>query len=260
MSDKELDNLFKSKFEDAEFAPSEALWGKIEKQLEKPKKRTYPIFWMAAASVTLTVGSFFMLEKTDKMQLYAETQNVKRIKEIVSNVEEPVKYNSSPMQAPDEMDETTTKVTPVVLAKQSSTSATIDKTNAKRAGLTEALNAEPTMQIAKNENISNSVQPIENTRRLDNTNPEVINNNSRPTQLGLTDEQPNAIKTEFALAAHDADGEDRKVIKNVGDLVNFVVDKVDKRDQKFLKFSPDDDDSMRLVGINIGLLKWNKKK
>ena len=52
---------------------------------------------------------------------------------------------------------------------------------------------------------------------------------------------------------------ERKGIRNVGDLVNFVVDKVDKRDKKLLHFNTDEDDNSSLVGINIGFLKLNKK-
>ena len=52
---------------------------------------------------------------------------------------------------------------------------------------------------------------------------------------------------------------ERKGIRNVGDLVNYVVDRVDKRDKKLLRFNTDDDDNSSLVGINIGFLKLSKK-
>jgi hypothetical protein len=52
----------------------------------------------------------------------------------------------------------------------------------------------------------------------------------------------------------------RKGIRNVGDLVNFVVDKVDKREKKLVRFNTDDDDNSSIVGINIGFLKFNKKR
>ena len=49
-------------------------------------------------------------------------------------------------------------------------------------------------------------------------------------------------------------------IRNVGDLINFVVEKVDKREQKFLQFKSDDDDNSSLVAINIGPFKLNARK
>ena len=58
---------------------------------------------------------------------------------------------------------------------------------------------------------------------------------------------------------HKESVRERNAITNVGDLVNFVVDKVDKRDQKFLQFKTDDDDNSSLVAINIGIIKFNSR-
>ena len=45
----------------------------------------------------------------------------------------------------------------------------------------------------------------------------------------------------------------------MGDLINFVVDKVDKREDKLIRFDTDDDNSS-LIGINIGMIRFSKKK
>ena len=49
-------------------------------------------------------------------------------------------------------------------------------------------------------------------------------------------------------------------IRNVGDLVNYVVDKVDKREEKFIQFKTDNDDNSSLIGLNIGMFKFNQRK
>jgi hypothetical protein len=49
-----------------------------------------------------------------------------------------------------------------------------------------------------------------------------------------------------------------KNIKNVGDVVNIIVNKVDKRKDKFIQFRTDDDDSS-LSSINIGPFKIGKR-
>jgi restriction endonuclease S subunit len=49
-----------------------------------------------------------------------------------------------------------------------------------------------------------------------------------------------------------------KGIRNVGDLINFVVDKVDKREKKVIQFATDEDNSS-IVALNIGFIKFNKK-
>jgi hypothetical protein len=53
--------------------------------------------------------------------------------------------------------------------------------------------------------------------------------------------------------------ETKPSIRNIGDLVNLVVEKIDKRDKKLIRFATDDDDNSSLVGINIGFIKLNKK-
>ena len=62
----------------------------------------------------------------------------------------------------------------------------------------------------------------------------------------------NAVMNENDMA-------DKRGIRNMGDLINFVVDKVDKREDKLIRFDTDDDNSS-LIGINIGMIKFSKKK
>ncbi|MNL29759.1 hypothetical protein D3C87_1514530 [compost metagenome] len=49
-----------------------------------------------------------------------------------------------------------------------------------------------------------------------------------------------------------------KGIRNVGDLVNFVVNKIDRREKKLIQFDTDDDNSS-IVALNIGFIKLNRK-
>ena len=49
-----------------------------------------------------------------------------------------------------------------------------------------------------------------------------------------------------------------KGIRNVGDVVNLIVNKMDKRKDKLIQFRTDDDDSS-LASINIGPFKIGKR-
>ena len=69
MPDKDFDNLFRDKFIEAEIEPSANLWAKIEEQLEPKRKRTFPIYWMAAASIAVVFTAMMVFQKTDKIQL-----------------------------------------------------------------------------------------------------------------------------------------------------------------------------------------------
>ena len=52
---------------------------------------------------------------------------------------------------------------------------------------------------------------------------------------------------------------ENKGIRNMGDLINYVVDKVDKSDEKIIQFKTEDDNSS-LVALNIGIIRFNTKK
>ena len=69
MPDKEFDQLFRDKFNDAEIAPSANLWANIEQQLEPKRKRTFPMYWMAAASIVVAITAMLVFQKTEKIQL-----------------------------------------------------------------------------------------------------------------------------------------------------------------------------------------------
>ena len=47
-------------------------------------------------------------------------------------------------------------------------------------------------------------------------------------------------------------------IHNFGDLVNLVVDKLDKRKDKLIVFSSDDENDERITGVNLGIAKAKK--
>lgn len=64
MNDKELDKLFKDQLSDAEVSPSDQIWGEIEKELDRPHKKTIvrKLNWMKYAALLLvTLGVAILL-------------------------------------------------------------------------------------------------------------------------------------------------------------------------------------------------------
>jgi hypothetical protein len=51
----------------------------------------------------------------------------------------------------------------------------------------------------------------------------------------------------------------QKKIRSIGSLVNFVIAKVDKREDKLIEFK-DSDEGSEVSGINLGLVKIKSKK
>lgn len=237
MPDKEFDKLFKDKFNDVEIEPSANLWDNIEKELVPKRKRIIPIYWMAAASVLVVISAMLVFQKTDKIQLRVEQKqasNTTTVKDIV---------------VPINVIEQQTVETKVVNSNPSFASKIIAKERLKN-------------NLSKTQLV---VQPIKETERLPIKQQEVM-------QLAVVPIKETVIENPIVIAqvipkqdfennviSETDNVPEKKGIRNVGDLVNFVVDKVDKRDKKLLKFNTDDDDNSSLVGINIGFLKLNKK-
>jgi hypothetical protein len=246
MPDKEFDKLFKDKFADAEIEPSANLWANIEQQLEPKRKRVIPIYWMAAASVAIAITAMLVFQKTEKIKLHGTEATAVVVKPTV----EP---------DPIATDVTTSATLPVVnqISKESNVASSIVKASVVKA----QQNNTPEINV---KNIQEPVQPMYANNRLPIKQQDVL-----PLDVATVkdvvygDNQVVTAKVETPPTIDDnsisESGVERKGIRNVGDLINFVVDKVDKRDKKLVRFNTDDDDNSSIIGINIGFLKLNKK-
>jgi len=241
--DKEFDKLFKDRFEDAEIEPSANLWANIESRLAPKRKRVFPIYWMAAASVAIVITAMLVFQKEDVIEL--------RGKDQLANVVTPT------VQLPEK------STSPVAITVVATTKAAKPRFASPRKGANNTSGTE----ASKKENLINiqeAVQPKEEFTHLPIKKAD-------PIKLDVTLPKEPAVQNQTVIAQLDpqktvetpADELDntteRKGIRNVGDLVNYVVEKVDKREKKILKFKTDDDDESSLIGINIGFVKLNRK-
>ena len=231
IQDKDFDNLFRDKFIDAEIEPSANLWAKIEDQLAPKRKRIIPMYWMAAASIAIAITAMLIFEKTEKIQLRAD--------DVITNIEKPVVQD----------------VVTTTVDEKSSTNLVVSKVKVQIAATIK--NEAPEDNI---KNIQEVVQPNITLARLPIKQAD-------PKPIDVLVENPIVI-AQVAPQQQNMDNDlidemdnttTRKGIRNVGDLVNYVVDKVDKRDKKLVRFNTDDDDNSSIIGINIGFLKLNKK-
>lgn len=232
MQNKEFDQLFRDKFEDAEIEPSANLWGNIVQELEPRKKRVLPVYWMAAAVAIVAVSVGLLMPEKETIRLRGSdfaattriTEPVISSENVVANTEISSNKNTS-------------KSTPLVIAPRL-TAADVKK---------DFVAMQPKVTQVRPVNIKTEiVQPVVDQIVQE---PDVVATESVIASISVPDEN-NAIT--------EAEPTERKGIKNVGDIVNYVVDKVDKREKKFIRFNTDDDNSS-LVAINIGILKFNKR-
>jgi hypothetical protein len=235
MPDKDFDNLFRDKFMDAEIEPSANLWAKIETQLEPKRKRILPVYWMAAASVAVAFTALLVFQKTDKIQLRPDETTTASTQTVLPTVEE---SSTSPVveKLSRESDFVSAKVSTLKAVSYTATTSENNEEALQPTVTTERLaikqaDAKPIDVLA--------ITPVENPIVIAQVDPQ------RQVETAVIDDSDNV--------------QERKGIRNVGDLVNYVVDRVDKRDKKLVRFNTDDDDNSSIIGINIGFLKFNKK-
>jgi hypothetical protein len=270
IQDKDFDQLFRDRFESAEVEPSAGLWDKIEQKVEQKKKKSFPAYWMAAAVVFIAVaaGLVYIREEQHlaRKPAFTKLSTVAPLKDIKQDSLTVVANNAlAKAEKPRASTQVMNKQVPVYKPKVTDNSAAkvIDSRTAKVINN----NAAKVVEVVKSSEAENTLLAMQPNRVDDH-----LTNKSQKIDVVLPVKKP-AIKVEIPVLAsvegtassddeviNENEESGKKGIQNIGDLVNYVVDKVDKRDQKFLKFKTDDDDNSSLVAINIGFIKFNSKR
>ncbi len=241
MSDKEFDYLFKDNFKDVEIEPSADLWAKIAPQLPTKRKRALPLMWMAAASVVVVASVMLWSVKEEKIFLQPGNANL-----LVAPLEVIVPV----VATPNDVTETIT--------------AEVRNNVAQKKTLpTQFVSDIISEKVEQQKNNDDAVQPLFANAHLPNKKPamatEVLNQTEVvPVETKIVYAQADIPNTEYADLTNEPSS-NKRGIRNVGDLINFVVDKVDKRDKKLIKFDTDDDDNTSIIGLNVGFVKLNKR-
>lgn len=271
MSDKEFDKAFKSSFEDFEVEPTAKSWENISAQLnDKPKGKKFPIFWLSAAAsvvIVLSIGISIYQKPADEIIKLRAKENPKN--NIVDIEQTSPQYSNNNKTAKVNNDVKVIEQGDKLLVANSST----QKNNVKRVGVnavaTEKINASE-----KNNLPDATISPKANVLSINNI--ETVIAETKPvrkptvTEKIIAEEEARKVSSnnnQTALATNTNDenlnnegatGNRKLKIKSVGDLVNFVVAKVDKRDEKIIKISKTDESDNEITGINLGLFKFRK--
>jgi len=246
--DKDFDQLFKDAFADAEVAPSRDLWSNIESEIAPKKKRIIPVYWLSAAAVLLiaTLGI-----------LVYQQQNTDGGKQLAGNTIEKTK---PAVQAPMVKDAATKIVEPVeniapVLPVEPKAVSAIAKTKVKQEVKPVIEKEKQTIITAPDiQKQETAVAKVEEPKKDIKTKIEEAI--LQPKEETLIVANPAAVKPDEPVNDNE---QTNKGIRNVGDVVNLIVNKMDKRKDKLIQFRTDDDDSS-LASINIGPFKIGKRK
>ncbi|SFA52841.1 hypothetical protein SAMN04488511_111148 [Pedobacter suwonensis] len=244
--DKDFDQLFKDTFADAEVTPSRDLWSNIESEIAPKKKRIIPVYWLSAAAILLvaTIG----------ILIYQQQNTTHQGKQLANNVIEKTKSEVKQPIAQDTAVTTVESIEPVLPVRPKAVNA-IAKTKVKKeiksTGLKETHSMITAPEMQKQEAVIAKIE--EPKKDLKTKIEEAI---LQPKEETVTAAVATPVKTDEPVNDNE---QSNKGIRNVGDVVNLIVNKMDKRKDKLIQFRTDDDDSS-LSSINIGPFKFGKRK
>ena len=238
MSDKEVEKLFKQRFDQFESEPSADIWNKIESKIErKDSKKPYAIFWKSAASIAviLGVGLLFYKDKpTLKLKAKQEKQvhilkpkvNTTSLNKTSEEIFIPKTVNKAVSNTPKP--EKLVKIQKPIGASVSVKEAVLN-TKSLSLDTQESKNALPAFEVAKEKVIDDEFKT--NTLLAQNSETvEDLSENKAP----------------------------KKKVKGIGGLVNFLVSKVDPRTEKLIEFK-EGNEGPEISGMNLGIIKLNIK-
>lgn len=246
ISDKELDKLFQQRFEEAEYQPSADVWGKISAKMDQKKPgRSFPVLWMAAASVVAVIGAgLWFYRPVQVIRLQGTTQ------QMVQDIpESPISDLGTGAAA---LDPHQPEIKGFDFSKLASSEE--KSFNVPQEVAVPENSPEP---VAKQEAVASN-----NTRRntmdaLLQTKKEVKVPRYTGDQSKLDVTQPDMIASADVVQEElviEPEQAAPKRIRSVGSLVNFVISKVDRRDDKIIEFK-DGEEGSEISGINLGLIK-----
>jgi hypothetical protein len=247
MQDKEFDRIFNEKFEDFEVEPSAMVWDNIAEELDGKKAKVVMMPWLSIAATVLVVlgAGIFYLQKGEIVK-----DQPKQNKLVASHVETPTTVISAqPVETviamPADNVVSIVKHHDNVIPSVNNTSAPVSNTTEPVVKQTEPVKNDNTQLI-------DAVIDPASTHVSTATVPDVT---LTPKVLDAT---PPVEKPVMATQAPVK----KRGIHNLGGLVNALVAKVDKREDKLIEFSDsdDDDNGSDLTGINLGLIKIKKQQ
>ncbi len=240
--DKEFNEIFRRKLGEFEVQPSAAVWNGIVAQLDKKtSKKALPVFWLSIAASLLVVlsATLWLLSPKDPIMLKGrpETVTIVRQQEVIEDV-----------MTPDEELAAITILEDSVLHPESLP-----------------------VSISPGNLISDAEKQVEESpEKLI----EVGVNSSKDTPVAISsivreaNIEPLTAQVEnppvVAFAAKESASDYSKALSSqrrskggdlLGNLVNYVVGKVDPRQDKIVEITEDGDGGSEISSINLGFLK-----
>lgn len=251
MQDNELDDLFRSKLGGLEVEPAAHVWGNIHAELGGKKKKSWvPMLNIAATILILiTAGTWFLLNEPIKIR----HKQVTRIK-VISKVSRDNKVSELQTVKPIIAEAPAAQHTQQIIASvNNATRVKYRATHAVVTAISENVNTAATqsvtevLAVVQNKPVLHAVVP-----EMSLTGADV---KEEPVQV-----KPANVTTPVVMAHETEKKVKKRGIHSLGGLINAVIAKVDKREDKLIEFTESDEDEANVTGINLGLIKIKKDK
>lgn len=243
MQDKDMDELFGSKLNDFEVQPSALVWDNITNELGagKRRKRLVPLLSIAASVIVLlAAGILFIPQKQNP---------VKNTHAIAKS--------TAPVLKVDTAKKITNGAAYSIIAKNNGSNP---------VKITKAINIKKHIAVDTAKPVNTVEQPV--LANVSQQPQEVIKPVVPDEDITLKPMEMPVLGAKQTLANAQLPNADKQNVKPVkkkhrlntfGDMVNAVVAKIDKRQNKFIEFSNTDGDEATITSVNLGLVKIKKE-
>jgi len=262
MQDNELDRLFRSKLDDFEAQPSAGVWDGIAGELNagKRKKALMPFLSIAASILVLVIAGVYFIPQKAKVNGKHPVQN--RIAKTLQALNNSIatKNHSKPASLKSSHP---VKLNEAYIAANKGT-------HSHHIKASEYIPVKNAAAVIKQEA---PVKPDDKTELATLPQKEqdikaVVPDDETPLTIKEPAQGPSAFITKPTLATTQIPAinkenavpvKARHKIRTLGDLINVVVAKVDKRKDKIIEFTDTDDDESNITGVNLGFVKIKKE-
>lgn len=248
MLDKDFDAVFKSSFEDFEVAPAIDSWNKISDKINaKPGKKKTSFLWMAAASIVIVlgvgIGLFTKPIATIKLHPNGDNEILANLSQVQKDTDVIIPMENTILDKKSFKRGKTTSITNTLVDKKTQEENIIETFT--------ALENEPVDTEIESVKALKPIRTKLATERLMEQEEIAKIKKTAPLTLAQMSDETNSTLTDDARVKIPR-------IPSVGELVNFVIAKVDKREEKLIKISKTEESDNEITGINLGLFKFRK--
>jgi len=254
MQDKEMDELFRSKLEGFEIEPSANVWPGIAAEINPPKRKIIlmPFLSVAASIIVLVGAGLLFIPKKEVVKPKGQ------FAAMITKAGAPVKQSSTITAAPQSVvgQAVVNHINSIASAQPKKNKFTV-KASAIDSISKPAINIQPAQQqaiadVPQKQQPAKAVVPDNSTPLIAKQAPDMQQAYTTQPQIAAQPLKP-AQKDTVPVKA-------RRGIHSFGQLVNVLVAKVDKRRDKVIEFSADDDGESHITGINLGIIKIKKRE